>query len=100
MLASALRDRNGSFGAEIRGYDGTHSQRDFVDKGRGTVPRLNLLPNDRLDPSLVFAPALDKRLDGSIEAVGQFTAGHGRYQSPGTKAYVTECDRGYLKGQT
>jgi len=45
-----------------------------VDEGRGTVPWLNLLSDDRLDLSVVFAPVLDKRLDGSIEVVGHFTA--------------------------
>lgn len=38
------------------------------------MPRLNLLPDDRLDLSLVFAPVLDERLYGSIEIVGHFTA--------------------------
>jgi hypothetical protein len=32
------------------------------------------LPDDRLDLSVVFAPFLDKWLDGSIEVVGHFTA--------------------------
>ena len=45
-----------------------------MDEGRGAVPGLNLLPDDRLDSSVVFTPILDKRLDGSVEVVGQFTA--------------------------
>ena len=38
------------------------------------MPWLDLLPDDRLDLSVVFAPVLDERFDGSIEVVGQFTA--------------------------
>ena len=37
------------------------------------MPWLNLLADDRLDPSVVFAPVLDERFDGSIEIVGHFT---------------------------
>ena len=38
------------------------------------MPRLNLLPDDCLDLSVVFASVFDERLDGSVEVVGHFTA--------------------------
>lgn len=38
------------------------------------MPRLNLLADDRLHLSVIFAPVLDERLDRGIEVVGQFTA--------------------------
>ena len=38
------------------------------------MPWLNLLPDDRLDLSVVFTSVFDERLDGSIEVVGHFTA--------------------------
>ena len=38
------------------------------------MPRLNLLTDDRLHLSVIFAPVLDERLDRGIEVVGQFTA--------------------------
>ena len=38
------------------------------------MPWLNLLADDRLDLSVIFAPVLDERLDKGIEVVGQFTA--------------------------
>ena len=38
------------------------------------MPRLNLLSDDHLDLSVVFASAFDERLDGSIEVIGHFTA--------------------------
>ena len=37
------------------------------------MPRLDLLPDDHLDLSVVFASVLNERLDGSIEVVGHFT---------------------------
>ena len=45
-----------------------------MDKGRTTVPRLDLLADDHLDLSIVFTPIFDERLDATIEVVGQFTA--------------------------
>jgi len=53
-----------------------------MNEGRGTVPWLNLLPDDHLYLSVVFAPVLDERFDGSIEVVGQFTAGRGGISLP------------------
>jgi len=41
------------------------------------VPRLNLLPDDSLDLSVVFASVFDERFDGSVEVVGHFTAVEG-----------------------
>ena len=38
------------------------------------MPWLNLLADDHLDPSVIFTPVLDERLDRGIEVVGQFTA--------------------------
>ena len=38
------------------------------------MPWLNLLPDDRLDLSVVFASVLDEGLDGFFEVVGHFTA--------------------------
>jgi len=38
------------------------------------MPRLNLLPDDRLDLSVVFASVLDEGLDVFFEIVGQFAA--------------------------
>ena len=38
------------------------------------MPRLNLLPDDCFDLSVVFTSVFDERLDGSIEVVGHFTA--------------------------
>jgi hypothetical protein len=46
------------------------------------MPRLNLLPDDRLDLSVVFASVFDERLDGSIEVVGHFTAVKGGISLP------------------
>ena len=71
-----------------------------MDKGRGTVPWLNLLSDDRLHLSVVFAPVLDKWLDGSIEVVGQFTAGLGTVSAFRASWYVMDRGRCYLKGQT
>jgi len=53
-----------------------------MDEGRGTVPWLNLLTDDRLDLSVVFASVLDERFDGSIEVVGHFTAVEGGISIP------------------
>ena len=41
------------------------------------MPRLNLLPDDRFDLSVVFASVFDERFDGSVEVVGHFTAVEG-----------------------
>ena len=46
------------------------------------MPRLNLLPDDRLDLSVVFASVLDEGLDRSIEIVGHFTAIEGGVSLP------------------
>ena len=46
------------------------------------MPRLNLLPDDRLDLSFVFSPLLDERFDGSVEVVGHFTAVEGSISLP------------------
>ena len=45
-----------------------------MDKGRTTVPRLNLLTDDHLDLSIVFAPMFDERFDMFIQVDGHFTA--------------------------
>ena len=45
-----------------------------MDEGRRAVPWLNLLPDDHLDFSVVFAPFLDERLDDGVQVVGHFTA--------------------------
>lgn len=50
-----------------------YSQCDLVNEGRTTVPWLDLLPDDCLYLSVVFAPFLDEGLDGSIEVVSHFT---------------------------
>lgn len=45
-----------------------------MNEGRAAVPRLNLLPDDRLYLSVVFASVFDERLDGGVEIIRHFTA--------------------------
>ena len=58
------------------------------------MPWLDLLPDNRLDPSVVFASILDEGLDGSIEVVGHFTTVEGGVSHP---AYV-DCWRRLPEG--
>jgi hypothetical protein len=59
------------------------------------MPWLNLLPDDRLDLSVIFAPVFDERLDGSIEVVGHFTA---EDKSSAFWCYMLRKDEGLPKG--
>jgi len=58
---------------ELSRADAGNSQCGLVNEGRSTVPRLYLLSDDHLDPSVVFASVLDERLDGSLDVVGHLT---------------------------
>lgn len=46
------------------------------------MPRLNLLPDNCFDLSVVFASVFDEGLDGSVEVVGHFTAVEGGISFP------------------